>query len=29
VNKKRKPGSMDSSSTLLDRWRVIDARGTR
>jgi hypothetical protein len=29
VNKKRKPGSMDSSSALLDLWRVIDAKGTR
>ena len=27
VNRKRKPGSMDLSSTLLDRWRVIDCQG--
>jgi hypothetical protein len=27
VNKKRKPGSMESSSTLLDFWRVIDCQG--
>jgi hypothetical protein len=27
VNKKRKPGSMDSGSTLLDLWRVIDCQG--
>ena len=29
VNRKRKPGSMDASSTPSLFWRVIDAKGTR